>query len=648
MADTLVYFKTNNYALRNITATNKYYTFLHNEDIFVGPLKPEVIDIVEERSNIFKLWETPYVILPVDYQDEWVLFDNFAKDYNMVEAESKENTNKGFWIAHFYEIDKLNKVCETEDWVYTADLLEAYVHMWLLNVGNSIFTDTFVDLEKNSLYILDYDLHRLEKSATEDALFYFPKPPHSKCKWFRIMGEYYKEVADRLEKIKELTPEYTDRVIYAQEMLDDFYEKWEKEYGYSSNVAPSEGSILPTKPLSQPILGDIGQPMALPAPLPAPLTDKEGKGKAPIPPPKTLPPPHMGGTRSIVKVQQDRRDRGESSSSRSSKLGIGKMTSHPRGGTTYSGYKINDVKKYLQAYVRLGMEEKARIAGFELYRIKELTDSSAKSNYTSFINTLKYIALEDIGIADFDFTISVIDKLNKNSDLPFDIIDGMIMDMSTVEKTHLSEHVWKTYTNPKCISYAENRVGLVIDNSFTQDDEDFIDANFNASFFDKHDPVKIREYALVFYKRLLDRDINAVTWWKYFVDVAKDVSIEPRDTYHDGEKWKRVGKREPTVILWNIMDQLYDDRVLNILRWGYFNDVKKADSIYYAMLAILAILYDIPYKPVDISPSDDTKWLLEGDYTFIMNENIKGSGNKLVPESEKYRNDRYAMVANYC
>ena len=125
MADTLVYFKTNNYALRNITATNKYYTFLHNEDIFVGPLKPEVIDIVEERSNIFKLWETPYVILPVDYQDEWVLFDNFAKDYNMVEAESKENTNKGFWIAHFYEIDKLNKVCETEDWVYTADLLEA-------------------------------------------------------------------------------------------------------------------------------------------------------------------------------------------------------------------------------------------------------------------------------------------------------------------------------------------------------------------------------------------------------------------------------------------------------------------------------------------------------------------------------------------
>lgn len=674
MADTLDDLKQNTYALRNITAVNKYYTFLSGDDIYVGPFKPEVIETIENRRKLLKEWETPYVILPVAYEnEEWVIFDNFTKEYTIVKDESTYNERLGFWIAHFYEIDKLNKVCEKEEWVYTADLLEAYVHLWLLNVGNSMFTDTYVNVDKEDIYILDYDLERLGKSATEDAFFFFPKPPHSRCKWFQHMGKYYKEVGDRLDKIKQLTPEYTDRVLYAQEMLDNFYEKWEKEYGYPSTTSVSSGSsILPTKPLSQPILGDIGQPMGIPPPLTG--SSSAGRGKAPIPPRKPLPAPGAGrGRGGIVPGRGISSGRGRggivpgrgmapgrgglvpgsgrgraSSSSSSSTYDIGKMVSHPRGGTTYSGYKINDVKKYLQSYVRLGMEEKARIAGVELYRIKELTDSSAKSNYTSFINTLKYIALEDVGIADFDLTIAIIDILNKTPDLPFDIIDRMVMDMTTTKKTHLSEQVWKTYTDPKCVSYAENRAGLIVDKIFTKEDEAFIDANLHASFFDKKDSENVREYALVFYKRLLDKDINAVTWWNYFVAATKNEIIEPRDTYHDGVKWKRVGKREPTVILWNIMDTLYDNEVLNILRWGYFNDVKKSDSRFYPLLAILAILYNVPYTPIDIVPSDNYNWLLNGDYTFNMNENIKGSGNELVPESEIYYNDEYAMIANHC
>lgn len=615
--------KSNNYALRNITAINKYYTLLVDNEIFVGPFKGNVVDRIKDRAALLKEWNTPYICHPIAVDDgEWMVYENFTVGHTPDDTQKKLNETKGFWIDHFNDIRTLNEVCESESWIYdTPDLLLTYVHLWLLNVGNSLFTDTFVDMTNRDLHIMDYDLERMEKSATETAYFYFTKAPPARCKFFDRMGKHYNTVADKLEDLIPISPEYEARIRYAQDLLVTHYREWEKSFG--KRVA-SKSTILPTKPLTVPILGNIGQPRAGGPP-----------GKTPS---KPQPPPKPGSLG------------GASSSSAGS---IGHMSSHQRGGTTYSGYSFNDMKKYLQIYIRRGMTEKARMVGVELYRINELNDSSAKSNYTSFVNTLKYVALRDVGIASFNVVLGVMHLLNTAPNASFDYIDGAIMDLSSAEKTHLSEQTWKTYKDPKCAMYAERQYDIVVDKTFTDEDNAFIDQYFHSSIFHKDDPTALREYALVFYKRLLDKDLNAIAWWSYFVQTAGDSKVALRTTYYDGATEKKIGGKEPTVILWDIISELYDKEAINTLRWGYFNDVKKEDAKYYYLIAILAIVYDIEYVPFDISPSTDSDDLMSGNYQLELNEpyvvnKSKTVDNVIVPESETFYDAAYADISNKC
>jgi len=417
------------------------------------------------------------------------------------------------------------------------------------------------------------------------------------------MGKYYKDVADRIEKIIKLSPEYEGRVRYAQDLLDKYYEDWKVQYGSEAPPDPSQGRF-PVKKSAVPVSGNIG-----------------------------------------------------------------KMSSRQGGGTTYSGFPINEMKNNLQIYIQRGMTEKARLVGVELYRIIELDDSSAKSNFTSFINTLKIITVEDVGIASFDLVIEIIDFLNKNPRPAFKDIDGIIIDLCEADKTHLSEQIWKSYTVDACIDNGIKRYGRS-DNfevdllSYTDEDNKFIDDNFTNKVFNKNDSEDLRAYALVFYSRLFTGDYNAVTWWNFYMEYtsANRIEITPRDTYWDGETWKRVSKKDPTIILWDFISTVYEDNgsgPINTLRWAYFNNIKKASSRSYFLLAILATIYGIVFEGTELraTSDEDVKPLLTGDYELIMNETpisgkIRGkksvTSSKLEPRSKTYEGTIYEDISSLC
>lgn len=616
MADLLTTLKLENFAIRNTTATNKYYTFLDNEDILIGPFKENILNKIIERSKLMKKWGTKIVQHPTAVESEkWLVFDNFTSDYQLDKSKSKVNESKKFWITYIDQIANQNEVCDSEKWIYGLDetesynpvhLLEAYIHLWLLNVGNNSFTDTFVDLDKKKLYIIDYDSDRTAKSVNDEVYFYFPRSPNIKCKFFEYMGRYYEEVSDLLNNVIDISPEYKARVEYAQNLLKNHYNDWTNRYGNSAPIASTSG-LFPTKYPDIDILGNI----------------------------KSEPE--------------------ENIASSSGSVSKGKMTSRQGGGTTFLGYQISDMKTYLRQFIQEGNVEKARIVGAELYRIRELTDSSAKGNFTSFINLLKIITIEDIGIADPDLTVSVIDFLNRNPEPPFGYIDGIILDLSEAPKTHLSLNVLKTYTGPKCIQYAKNKWNLQIDVNFSPEDDAFIDKYINIDIFDKKDPEVLREKALVFYSRLLEKNYNAVTWWNFFNLDAKNnnTSITARKTYYDGQSWKRVGQKEPTIILWDIISRIFNDNgdsPINSLRWAYFNDVKKGYSVHYAIFSILAYINNITLKFVRVEPTEDYQKYLNGDYEFSLPKNTRGRTNivNLNPESVTYNIESFKDISRYC
>ncbi len=658
--------KTDYYALHSLTATEKHYTFLVNNEIWLGRLRLDTVNLITVRSNLLKKWDAKFIQHPTEIESEiWMIFPNFTQGYTIDTSRSVLKSKKGqgdYWVAFFDEIAPQNEVCESELWIYgmgdlpsgydPRDLLETYVMLWLLGVGDQTYNSTYVDLNKKQLHIMDYSTNRLKES--QDAYFYFPKHPANKCKWFQHMGKYYQDVAGRLGNISELSPEYENKVVRAQDLLRKYYADWQSQFGLGPSISP--GGLFPTAVPATAILGDIGVPRGsgkistLPlSAIPLPIT---GASSTPIMvsssklPPPIIGSPPVGSSPSSISVTMP---------------SIGKMSSRLGVATTYSGYSFNDMKSYLQKYIQAGMLDKARQVGVELYRIKELSDSSAKGNFTSFINILKIIAAEDIGVSYMGLSIGTIDFLNRNPDPSFEYIDGIISDFAEIPKTHLSEELWKTYTNAKCIAYAKIK-NLPIDSDYTPEDINFINGNMNANFFKPADPLDLKQLALVFYKRLADKDYNAVTWWNFFIQASGKYpkGITARNTYYDGSRWKRIGGTDPTTILWDILGTLYGDDgtgPINVLRWAFFNNVKKADSRFYSLLAIIVVINQLPYKPEKMVPGEDSAKLLRGEYQLIMNEPFivnRGGRNaplapvKLHPVNEEYTIPLYTDIASHC
>lgn len=346
------------------------------------------------------------------------------------------------------------------------------------------------------------------------------------------------------------------------------------------------------------------------------------------------------------------------------------------GSTTYSGYKVDVIKSGLQKYIRRGMHDKALYCAFELYRMGEV---GGEALVTNLYNRLKIIAAEDIGMGDFNVAITVIDCVNKNNRDP-GVLVSMVKMLSSAEKTRIGSHLCNTYKRPECKSYAESK-GISIDSGYTDSDEKFIQFNTNNPIFKDIENPDLKACAMIFYKRLSEKDFNAVTWWGFFeYYVNKDnLKIKMRNAYHDGDKWRRSSK--PISILFDMIDNvILDDNTkysINILKHTYFNmpDAKptkknpnpRSEHRCIFVLAITSVLFNVIYEKIAIIPDSNrldellnSRYKLEIDDYVIDKHTLEGAskgknrqdfvnqGALIHPENMKYHYPDLVDVYENC
>jgi len=285
------------------------------------------------------------------------------------------------------------------------------------------------------------------------------------------------------------------------------------------------------------------------------------------------------------------------------------------------------IKSGLQKYIRRAIVDKATYCAFEMFRLGEVGGTAAVTN---LYNRIRIIAAEDIGVGDFSVAIAVIDMVNSDNRDPA-ILLSMVRMLSITQKTRLGSHLYNTYRRPEARAYAES-IGISIDEGYSEFDEQFISQHCNDSMFKCIDNEDLKGCALMFYKRLLDRDYNAVTWWGYFEYYTNldNVKLGMRNAYHDGTKWRKSSK--PISILFDVLDKFIDKKAINIIKHAYFSmpDVRPSEkkpnprneNRCIMSMAIAAALFDVPYQRIEIIPDNNTDALLSGNYTLTIDDYV--------------------------
>lgn len=197
------------------TAARKQHVFFYDDIVIKGPYKKENAEKVFERAKVFRDWETPCVVLPLEKIERpegiFISFPNLMKDYELSCEDHKESFGNqiSYKILKDPPVYNINQAIKTgEKWIFEKDkivpLLLGLCHCFLLNVGDMNLRNILVDSKKKLIYIIDYDENRT--AVREDGYFYFNNALSETHGWSQAK-RYYKDVAQLLniEHIKTQT-----------------------------------------------------------------------------------------------------------------------------------------------------------------------------------------------------------------------------------------------------------------------------------------------------------------------------------------------------------------------------------------------------------------------------------------------------------
>jgi hypothetical protein len=259
---------------------------------------------------------------------------------------------------------------------------------------------------------------------------------------------------------------------------------------------------------------------------------------------------------------------------------IGQMVwSGPFGGsTTYSGLPLDEAKSGLQKYIRRGMVEKALQCAFEMWRMVEVDGKSAQSN---MYNRLATIAAEDIGVADPDLVLHVVDyvinQVHKNTDRSASYLATVVQRLANSRKTRLMSHLWRTYVTDEGKSYARTH-NIQVDDIVIEDHSSDTELSSKLErFFRPGDPEELIPLARMFYHRLSQKSYLCIGWAARYVELAKGKKVKVRRR-----------RTNPVIILWEMMREYLPDESIDILSKAYFTLSEKRPQL---MMAISLILF---------------------------------------------------------
>lgn len=244
------------------TGKNKQFVILRDDEVYKGPYTASGrLTNIRERSEAFRLWEIPHVVLPLREEEtkdgQFVVYPNLAKEYPLEYTIHKESfSSYEYRILTRKVLVKLGDYLKLKDsdWVYdeASSLLMALCASFVLKIGDMNLANILVDVSKKSLHIIDYD-DNLAKDR-DDAMFYFNKPPGKTSRWYEKMRHHYATVAKDLESLLDhpytLKMGFQERVQSTIDLLLKYSDEPKTSTSTTSSSQENLGRMVWAGPLS--------------------------------------------------------------------------------------------------------------------------------------------------------------------------------------------------------------------------------------------------------------------------------------------------------------------------------------------------------------------------------------------------------------
>lgn len=534
------------------TGANKQFVFMRGEDVVKGPYQQKRLTNVLDRTAVFDSWQTPCVVKPLSCltskDGTFIQYPNIMADYKLEYEDYLETfTGLQYFILKSAPVIDVGHAInnKSNSWIPSVaeDLILGLCHCNIVGVGDMNLRNILVDPAKRVLYIIDFD-DNLGKDR-DDEMFYFNKPPAKKLKWYEQVAGHYTKVANRL------TPLLTDPIVISNNL--------QPRVERAINLLRKYGTI--TQP--EKILTIVNGKVII---KPEVKTEIKTEVKTEV---KTIAEPSISDPKNGQMVWKGIRG---------------------AASKTFSGVDFDVAKSALQKYIRRGMTEKALLVAIELYRLGEV---GGDAGVTNMYNRLAIIANEDIGPANLALVLEVT-RLVESGDRDINKLAAIVQLMSESAKTRLMSHAWRAYATPEGRLLAPKYM-IPIDTDYNDSDLTYISENSKSSIFLESDPESIRPYILIFYKRLYEKDFNALSWAYFYLETVKDMTLAKRKKCIDTTIKGTTGKA--TILLWKVLSYFLAPEVHDALIQAYYNHTENKPFI---SNAILIALYSVTYTKMNL------------------------------------------------
>jgi hypothetical protein len=574
------------------TGNGKKFTVYYDNKIIKGPYTQEATNKILDRFKILQSWNTQHLIHPSNVHKSIDGSNNFIEYPNMglpPITECLHEINKESFSEYSYNVLQRTGLFKLSDQLllkknqdviakYATSVTSTLLRLIFLGVGDSGFFNVLVSEDKQRIYVIDIDDNR--DDIRDSPFFYCSKDPSSKY------SELWKNVVD----VNAILDDLEKNIQPKNERYNNVINMFKKYYliSMSSSMLPMFNII----PMLQPAESTI-QPFF-----------------------------------NIIS---------ESSSSSQQQIVISNQGSMQFKGIfssiTFSNYPVDEIKSGLQKYVRGDIVEKALICGFEMYRFKEF-GTTAQVIVSNVYNRIGVIAPEDIGPANINLALNVINYVLKDETRDPYIFSTIIKSLCVSKKTRLLSHFWRAYVVDEGIKVAKGK-GIQVDSEvqFSQYTFQWLDG----------DPKELVPIGEIFYQRLNEGNSNAFHWLGKFMDIA------------EGKKMaKRKGNRKTKAIeiIWIMLKLKLSNIVYDILSTAYSTFSEKRPFI---MLAVYIALFNINTNDVVIQPftpdsnKEEVNKILEGKYTFKLDDYVIDMHTKAGREKGMNRTNfvkEGAVIAN--
>jgi len=614
------------------TANRKQFVLLADKYIMKGPYwsgQEKKVETISLRSNFFKSWSTPCVTLPLGTMNSdcgaFICYANLAEGYPIEFTPHRESfSGYEYNVLKRVYLDKLNNAwAGIQPWIDTClpGLLLALCHCYILGVGDTGMCNILADTQKRCVYLIDYDEsrdeHRGFTTTDVDArgdieTFYFSKPPGKKYNWVQKVRPYYPYVLQELAKIAPslVDPSMQKRYQQCVSILSQYGTGVQTVVcgmpggvsGYSYAIPTDSGSSSDLFVQTQSGMGFQGSTTYHGSMATQGFTANEGcSSNSTVTTVTTAQTPvTAAATAQTTTVQQyvpsnvdQRRYAG--------RLG---------GSQTYHGIPIDIAKSGMQKAVRRGQQEWALMYLFELLGLGSMEPSGAV--ITNTYNRLAVCAAEDVGLAQLDVTLAIIDRVNQRDKgdhklpIPNAELAAMTQLLCASRKTRVCSHIWRSYVDSQGVVKARSRgIDNVINTAYYPSQNQYgqvgqvtqgwqggyggqaVPGSLSLNQFESMlTEISMRSYPRTV--RMTDFKVFTAAW--QFLNET-EVAKYTLPAKHMKTSLGKTGgwTSHPSILLWNIMRRFASARILDILATAYY---KQSETRPFLALAILCCIYN--------------------------------------------------------